>query len=285
MATSADLRGHATPMHGGRFSLQEVLAHIDGRRQQFEADLFELLRIASVSADPAFAPQVREAAAWVQKGLANIGLKAELIETDGHPIVYAESPPVPGAPVALVYGHYDVQPPDPLDEWTTPPFEPTVRDGKVFARGATDDKGQMLTHVKSVESWLAAVGKLPLQVKFLIEGEEEVGSEHLSPFLRQNAQRLACDCVVISEPEGSRSDAPSCKLLFEPTLTVGIACEVPAFRAVPLSTSVPPLAAVESGPLKVWFPVSVSVPVPRFMKPTLFVVPPPDVRNPPITPL
>jgi acetylornithine deacetylase/succinyl-diaminopimelate desuccinylase-like protein len=186
-------------MHGGRFSLQEVLAHIDGRRQQFEADLFELLRIASVSADPAFAPQVREAAAWVQKGLANIGLKAELIETDGHPIVYAESPPVPGAPVALVYGHYDVQPPDPLDEWTTPPFEPTVRDGKVFARGATDDKGQMLTHVKSVQSWLAAAGQLPLQVKFLIEGEEEVGSEHLGKFLRDNAQRLACDCVVISD--------------------------------------------------------------------------------------
>ena len=92
-----------------------------------------------------------------------------------------------------------MQPPDPLDEWTTPPFEPTVRDGKVFARGATDDKGQMLTHVKSVQSWLAAAGKLPLQVKFLIEGEEEVGSEHLGTFLRENAQRLACDCVVVSD--------------------------------------------------------------------------------------
>ncbi|MBA3480360.1 MAG: dipeptidase [Pirellulales bacterium] len=179
--------------------MQNVLAHIDGRQQQFEADLLELLRIPSVSADPAFAGDVRRAAEWVRAHLDRIGLTAELIETGGHPIVYAESPPVPGAPVALVYGHYDVQPPDPLDEWETPPFEPMVRDGKVFARGATDDKGQMLTHVKSVESWLAAAGKLPLQVKLLIEGEEEVGSEHLESFLKDNAKRLACDCVVISD--------------------------------------------------------------------------------------
>jgi succinyl-diaminopimelate desuccinylase len=184
---------------GGIISLQNVLAHIDGRQQQFEADLLELLRIPSVSADPAFAGDVRRGAEWICAHLDRIGLAAELIETGGHPIVYAESPPVPGAPVALVYGHYDVQPPDPLDEWETPPFEPTVRDGKVFARGATDDKGQMLTHVKSVESWLAAAGKLPLQVKLLIEGEEEVGSEHLESFLKDNAKRLACDCVVISD--------------------------------------------------------------------------------------
>ena len=179
--------------------MQEVLDHIDGRRQQFEADLLELLRIPSVSADPSFAADVQRAAKWVQQHLAKLGLTAELIPTGGHPIVYAESPPVPGAPVALVYGHYDVQPPDPLDEWITPPFEPTVRDGKVFARGATDDKGQALTHVQSVASWLAVAGRLPLQVKFLIEGEEEVGSEHLGVFLRANAARLACDCVVISD--------------------------------------------------------------------------------------
>jgi succinyl-diaminopimelate desuccinylase len=126
-------------------------------------------------------------------------VKAELVGTSGHPIVYAETPPVPGKPVALVYGHYDVQPPDPLNEWTTPAFEPTVRDGNVYARGATDDKGQMLTHVKSVQSWLAAAGSLPLQVKFLIEGEEEVGSENLEKFIRENSRRLACDCVIISD--------------------------------------------------------------------------------------
>ena len=117
-----------------------------------------------------------------------LGLATELIETAGHPLVYAESPPVPGEPVALVYGHYDVQPPEPLDEWISPPFEPTVRDGNVYARGATDDKGQMLTHVKSVEAWIKSGGKLPMQVKFLIEGEEEVGSEHLAPFVAANRE-------------------------------------------------------------------------------------------------
>jgi succinyl-diaminopimelate desuccinylase len=106
---------------------------------------------------------------------------------------------VPGKPVALVYGHYDVQPPEPLDEWTTPPFEPTVRNGNIYARGATDDKGQMLTHVKSVEAWMKTAGKLPVQVKFLIEGEEEVGSAHLAPFVKEHREKLACDCVVISD--------------------------------------------------------------------------------------
>jgi acetylornithine deacetylase/succinyl-diaminopimelate desuccinylase-like protein len=189
--------------------LQEILAHIDSQRANFEGDLLELLRIPSVSADPAFAPEVRRAAAWVRDKLAAVGLKSEIIDTGGHPIVYAESPPVPGAPVALVYGHYDVQPPDPLDEWTTPPFEPTIRDGKVFARGATDDKGQMLTHVQSLAAWLKVAGKLPLQVKCLIEGEEEVGSEHLGPFLRNNAQRLACNCVVISDTSQFAPGAPA----------------------------------------------------------------------------
>lgn len=179
--------------------MQAVLDRIDARRERFVADLVELLRIPSVSADPAFAGEVRRAASWVRDHLAACGLAAELIDTAGHPIVYAETPPVPGAPVALVYGHYDVQPPDPLAEWITPPFEPAIRDGKLFARGATDDKGQMLTHVHSVAEWLATAGRLPLQVKLLIEGEEEVGSPHLEPFLAANADRLACDCVVVSD--------------------------------------------------------------------------------------
>ena len=179
--------------------LDQTLQYIDDSREQFESDLLALLRIPSVSADPAHKGDVRKGAEWVRDHVAAMGLTVHLIDTGGHPIVYAESPPVPGAPIALAYGHYDVQPPDPLDEWITPPFEPTVRDGKVFARGATDDKGQMLTHVKSVESWLATAGKLPLQVKLLIEGEEEVGSAHLEGFLKENAEQLACDCVVISD--------------------------------------------------------------------------------------
>ena len=180
-------------------TLEKVLACVDQNRQQFEADLCELLRIPSVSADSQFASDVRRAANWLVEHLRGFGLSVELFETPGHPLVYAESPPVPSAPVALVYGHYDVQPPDPLDEWVSPPFEPTERDGNLFARGATDDKGQMLTHVKSVQAWLAAADQLPLQVKLLIEGEEEVGSEHLEAFLAENKEKLACDCVVVSD--------------------------------------------------------------------------------------
>ena len=184
--------------------LDNVLRFAQEKGPQFESDLIELLRIPSVSADSQFTAEVREAANWLVDhlkgfGSEKCGLKVELIETPGHPIVYAESPPVPGAPVALVYGHYDVQPPDPLDEWISPPFEPDKRDGNLYARGATDDKGQMLTHVKSIQAWLAENGELPLQVKLVIEGEEEVGSEHLEQFLADNAAKLACDCVVISD--------------------------------------------------------------------------------------
>ncbi len=180
-------------------AVNQVLDFVDKNSQQYEADLAELLRIPSVSADSKFAGDVRRAAQWLVDHLAGIGLKPELINTPGHPIVYAETPPVPGAPVALVYGHYDVQPPDPLDKWITPPFEPTVRNGAIFARGATDDKGQMLTHVHSVAAWVKSQKQLPLQVKFIIEGEEEVGSEHLDAFLVDNTEKLACDCVVISD--------------------------------------------------------------------------------------
>ncbi|NOY28936.1 MAG: dipeptidase [Planctomycetes bacterium] len=179
--------------------LDKVLGFAEQQREQFEADLAELLRIPSISADSKFQGDIRRAADWLVGHFGDLGLQVELIETAGHPIVYAESPPVPGAPVALVYGHYDVQPPDPLDLWISPPFEPTVRDGNMYARGATDDKGQMLTHVKSVQAWLATEKRLPLQIKFLIEGEEEVGSEHLEGFLKENAEKLACDCVVVSD--------------------------------------------------------------------------------------
>jgi succinyl-diaminopimelate desuccinylase len=179
--------------------MDTVRTYIQSHRKAFEDDLSGLLRIASVSADSRQRAETRRAAEWMVGQFRQMGLTPELVETAGHPIVYAESPPVPGKPVALIYGHYDVQPPEPLDEWISPPFEPTVRDGNIYARGATDDKGQMLTHVKSAEAWLRTVGKLPIQVKFLIEGEEEVGSEHLAPFVKQNREKLACDTVVISD--------------------------------------------------------------------------------------
>ena len=179
--------------------MKPVTDYILSHREAFEGDLAELLRVPSVSADSRQQSEVRGAAQWVLAQFQQLGLSTELIDTAGHPLVYAESPPIPGAPVALVYGHYDVQPPEPLEEWISPPFEPTVRNGNIYARGATDDKGQMLTHVKSVEAWIKAAGQLPIQVKFLIEGEEEVGSEHLVPFVREQRDRLACDCVVISD--------------------------------------------------------------------------------------
>lgn len=189
--------------------MNQILDYVQSHREQFQNDLFELLRIPSISADSQYQGEIRRAAGWLLEHLQQIGLQSELIETPGHPIVYAESPPVAGAPVALVYGHYDVQPPDPLEEWISPPFEPTIRDGNVYARGATDDKGQMLTHVKSIEAWLAAAGPLPLQVKLILEGEEEVGSEHLEAFLAENAEKVACDCVVVSDTSQFAPDVPA----------------------------------------------------------------------------
>jgi len=123
--------------------------YLEKNRERFERDLCELLRIPSVSADSERRADVRLAAQWVADQFRGLKLAVEVVETAGHPIVLAQSPPVPGAPRVLVYGHYDVQPPDPLDEWVSPPFEPTIRDGNLYARGATDDKGQMLTHIKA----------------------------------------------------------------------------------------------------------------------------------------
>jgi succinyl-diaminopimelate desuccinylase len=179
--------------------MQEIDHYLDQNATRFEEDLCQLLRIPSVSADSKYRADIRRAAEWVAGQFRGMKFQTELVETAGHPIVYAQSPPAANAPTVLVYGHYDVQPPDPLDEWITPPFEPTRRNGNLVARGATDDKGQMLTHVKSAEAWMATAGKLPLNLKYLIEGEEEVGSRHLDDFIEQNKQRLACDVVVISD--------------------------------------------------------------------------------------
>jgi acetylornithine deacetylase/succinyl-diaminopimelate desuccinylase-like protein len=189
-------------------SMSDMNSYLEENRQSFEEDLCEFLRIPSVSTDSNYRDDVRRAGQWVAEHFSSVGLETEVIETPRHPIVFAQSPPVPGAPTVLVYGHFDVQPPDPLDEWTTPPFEPTVRDGNVYARGATDDKGQMLTHVKSVEAWLKTQGSLPVQIKFLIEGEEEVGRESVTDLLMGKydsdgktpwIERLKSDIAVVSD--------------------------------------------------------------------------------------
>lgn len=179
--------------------LASVATYLKQHSDRFLEELKELLRIPTVSADPECKPHLRRGAEFLHRQFANLGFHAEIVPTAGHPIVHAEWLKAPGAPTVMVYGHYDVQPPDPLDLWTTPPFEPTVRDGLLFARGATDDKGQMFTHIKSAEAWMAATGSLPVNLKYVIEGEEEVGSRNLEDFLEANKERLKCDVAVVSD--------------------------------------------------------------------------------------
>ena len=151
--------------------MNDVLDFLKQQQPITLEQLCSFLRIPSVSADSAFAPQMTNCAEWVKASMEEAGLTATIYPTKGHPIVFGERIHDPALPTVLVYGHYDVQPPDPLNLWTTPPFEPQVRDGKLFARGATDDKGQLFTHLKSIEAWTKVQGQLPVNVKCLIEGE------------------------------------------------------------------------------------------------------------------
>lgn len=176
-----------------------VTTYLKQHSDRFLEELKELLRIPTVSADPECKPHMRRGAEFIRRQFADLGFDAEIVPTAGHPIVYAEWLKAPGAPTVMVYGHYDVQPADPLDLWTTPPFEPTIRDGRLYARGATDDKGQMFTHIKSAEAWLRSVGSLPVNLKYVIEGEEEVGSRNLEDFLEASKERLRCDVAVVSD--------------------------------------------------------------------------------------
>jgi len=180
-------------------AIDRVDAYLDAHRDEFVEQLKDLIRIPSVSAQPDHDEDTKRAAAFIRDDLLRMGLETELIETKGHPIVFAQSPYRPGVPTLLIYGHYDVQPAEPLEPWLSPPFEPTVRDGNLHARGATDDKGQMFTHLKAAEAWLKSVGELPLNVKFLIEGEEEVGGANLERFVAENKEKLKCDFAVISD--------------------------------------------------------------------------------------
>ncbi len=180
-------------------AMDQVDAYLDAHRVEFEEGLKALIRIPSVSAQPDHNADTRRAAEFVRDDLRKCGFPAELVETAGHPIVYGERLDAPGKPTVLIYGHYDVQPPEPLEPWLSPPFEPTIRDGNLYARGATDDKGQMYTHLKGVEAWLKTAGKLPVNVKVLIEGEEEVGGANLEKFFAENRKKLACDVAVISD--------------------------------------------------------------------------------------
>jgi acetylornithine deacetylase/succinyl-diaminopimelate desuccinylase-like protein len=162
-------------------------------------ELFEFLRIPSVSAKSEHNADTRRAAEWVKASLDKIDVPAKIYPTPGHPVVVGEWRKAPGAPTVLIYGHYDVQPAEPLDLWTSPAFEPVVRDGKIFARGSVDDKGQLFLHIKALEAHLATRGKLPVNIVVIAEGEEEVGSENLAQFVADQKKLLAANAVVISD--------------------------------------------------------------------------------------
>jgi len=180
--------------------MSELTAYIDQHKGRFLEELFEFIRIPSVSTTPERAGDVRRCAEWLRDNLTGVGFEAvELVATDGHPIVLAELIADPDAPTVLIYGHYDVQPSEPDELWTTPAFEPTVRDGRLYARGSVDDKGQVFMHLKAIEARLATGAGMPVNVKLVIEGEEEVGSKNLDAFIAANRERLACDAVLISD--------------------------------------------------------------------------------------
>jgi acetylornithine deacetylase/succinyl-diaminopimelate desuccinylase-like protein len=195
--------------------MQKTQSYIQDNKDRFLEELFELIRIPSISADPEYAGDVQKTAEAVAESLRKAGADTVKIHpTEGHPIVYAEKTIDPSKPTVLVYGHYDVQPPDPMDLWETPPFEPTIRktanhpDGAIFARGSCDDKGQMFMHVKAFEAMLAN-DELPCNVKFMVEGEEEVGSANLGAFLEKNKDTLTADVILVSDTSIISNDVPS----------------------------------------------------------------------------
>ena len=180
-------------------------------QQRFLSELKDLLRIPSVSTLPDHKDDVRRAAEFVASEMKRIGLEhVEVIQTEGHPLVYGDWLHASGKPTVICYGHYDVQPPDPLDEWQTPPFDPTERGQNLYARGAVDDKGQMYMHLKAIESLMkTGNGKLPLNVRLLIEGEEEVGGESIAAFVRDHPERLKSDFALVSDTEMFAPETPS----------------------------------------------------------------------------
>jgi acetylornithine deacetylase/succinyl-diaminopimelate desuccinylase-like protein len=181
-------------------SMLTVIDFIQTHRDRYITELGRFLAIPSISALPEHRDDVRRCAEWTADEMRRIGLEhVQLFETGGHPIVYADWLHADGAPTILFYGHYDVQPVDPLDLWESPPFEATVRDGEIYARGAADDKGQVFMHLKAIEAHLKQAGALPVNIKLIIEGEEEVGSEHLDTFVSDRKDMLAADVVVISD--------------------------------------------------------------------------------------
>jgi acetylornithine deacetylase/succinyl-diaminopimelate desuccinylase-like protein len=183
---------------------------IEGSRDQHLAELYDFLRIPSISAKTEHKPDIERGARWVADHLRNAGFKSvEIVPTSLHPLVYAESLEAPGKPTILFYGHYDVQPPEPLELWTSPPFQPAVRDGNLFGRGTADDKGQVHIHLKALESLHKLHGKFPVNIKVLIEGEEEVGSVSLWNYVQSHKEKLQADALLVSDTSMLAKGVPS----------------------------------------------------------------------------
>jgi acetylornithine deacetylase/succinyl-diaminopimelate desuccinylase-like protein len=190
--------------------VNEIDAYCAANQERFVAELTEALRIPSISANPEHAGDVRRSADHFMRGALDAGFQAaEVLETSGLPAVYAERIVDPSLPTALIYGHHDVQPVDPLEEWTSPPFEPEVRDGALYGRGAVDDKGQVWMHLKAVETLLHVRGSLPLNLKLVVEGEEESGSVHFEELIHGHRDRLAAEVLVVSDTAMQAPDVPS----------------------------------------------------------------------------
>jgi acetylornithine deacetylase/succinyl-diaminopimelate desuccinylase-like protein len=189
--------------------LADVLAHIDARRDGFLDRLIDYVRHPSISAHNI---GIKEVAGLLVDMLSKLGLDTQIVPTKGHPMVVARWLQAKGAPTVLLYGHYDVQPPDPLDLWISPPFEPTIRDGRLFARGIADNKGQHFAQILAIESWLAVSGGLPCNIVFLLEGEEEVGSPHIADFVREHRDLLKADLAVTADGPLPPSGLPTIKL-------------------------------------------------------------------------
>jgi len=187
-----------------------VSEYIEDNKEQFKNELFDFLNIPSISTDSEYKNNVKDAAYFLINKLESLNMdRVELFETEGNPIVYGELITDESKPTVLVYGHYDVQPPDPMDEWETPPFQPTVRDGDIYARGASDDKGQSYTHLKALEAYQKTDTDFPVNIKFIFEGEEEIGSPSLVPFIKDHKDLLECDMVLISDTAMFAEDTPS----------------------------------------------------------------------------
>ncbi len=190
--------------------MEKVISYIDSNYNNYVEELKEYIRIPSISTLDSHKDEMVRCAEHVRSKLIDAGMtKTEIFQTNRHPIVYGEWLGAHGKPTVLIYGHYDVQPVDPLDLWTNPPFDPVIIDGKLYARGANDDKGQQFVHIKSVEAFLKTTGTIPVNVKFLIEGEEEIGSENLASFIESHKDLLRCDAILISDTSMYATGVPT----------------------------------------------------------------------------